>query len=116
MGRVIIEDDVEIGSNTCIDRGGLGDTVLCRGVKVDNLVHIAHNAHVGINSMLIANSMIGGSANIGGNVWVAPSVSILNQLNINNYAVIGMGTVVLKDVAEGEIIVGNPGKPLKNKD
>jgi UDP-3-O-[3-hydroxymyristoyl] glucosamine N-acyltransferase len=98
FGKVIIEDDVHIGSNTCIDRGALGDTILKRGVKVDNLVHIAHNVVIGENSLIIADAMIGGSAEIGSNVWVAPSSSIRNGIQIGANSVIGMGAVVTKSV------------------
>jgi UDP-3-O-[3-hydroxymyristoyl] glucosamine N-acyltransferase len=112
VGRVRIEEDVEIGSNTCIDRGALGETIIRRGVKIDNLVHVAHNCDVGENALLIANSMLGGSAVIGANAWVAPSVSILNQLTVGEGATLGMGAVIIRDVAPATTVVGNPGKPL----
>lgn len=112
IGNVILKEGVDIGNNTCIDRAVLGSTILHENVKVDNLVHIAHGVTVGKNSLIIANTMIGGSTHIGENVWVAPSTSILNKKNIASDAVIGMGAVVLKDVNEGQTIIGNPGKPL----
>jgi len=112
LGNVVIEDFVEIGNNTCIDRAVMGSTVLHEHVKVDNLVHIAHGVTIGKNSLIIANAMIGGSTHIGENVWFAPSASVLNKKNIANNVTIGMGAVVLKDVKEGEVIVGNPGKSL----
>ena len=115
LGRVIIEEDVEIGSSTCIDRGSIGNTVIGRGAKIDNLVHIAHNVVVGPNSLVIANSMIGGSATIEENVWVAPSVSVMNQISIGKSAILGMGAVVLKDVEESAVMVGNPAKVLRRK-
>ena len=107
-GKVVIEDDVHIGSNTCIDRGALGDTILKKGVKVDNLVHIAHNVVIGENSLIIADAMIGGSAKIDENVWVAPSSAVRNGIHIGANSVIGMGAVVTKDVAEGITVAGNP--------
>lgn len=113
MGRVIIEEDVEIGSNTCIDRGSIGNTIICKGARVDNLVHIAHNVTVGANSFVIANSMIGGSAVVGENVWVAPSVSIMNQISVGDQALLGMGAVVLRDVAEQSIFAGNPARFIR---
>ena len=115
LGGVRIEGNVEIGSNTCIDRGSLGDTVIGEGCKIDNLVHIAHNVVVGKNAVVIANSMLGGSVNIGAGVWVAPSVSIMNQATIGAGATVGLGAVVLKDVAAHQVIVGNPGKVLEKK-
>jgi UDP-3-O-[3-hydroxymyristoyl] glucosamine N-acyltransferase len=112
IGGVTIHDNVEIGNNTCIDRGVLGNTVIHENAKIDNLVHIAHGVVIGKNSLIIANAMIGGSTNIGDNVWFAPSASVLNKKTIADNAVVGMGAVVVKDVKEGETIVGNPGKPL----
>lgn len=113
IGNVVLKNFVEIGNNTCIDRAVLGSTVLEENVKVDNLVHIAHGVTIGKNSLIIANTMIGGSTHIGENVWVAPSTSILNKKNVHSNSVIGMGAVVVKDVEEGQTIVGNPGKPLQ---
>ncbi len=115
FGRVILEDDVEIGSNTCIDRGALGDTILKKGVKVDNLVHIAHNVVVGENSLLIADSMIGGSTTIGKNTWVAPSTALRNGITIGSDCVIGMGSVVVKSVEDGTTVIGNPAAPFIKK-
>ena len=115
LGGVRIEGDVEIGSNTCIDRGSLGDTVIGEGCKIDNLVHVAHNVVLGKNAVVIANTMIGGSVNIGAGVWVAPSVTIMNQATIGAGATLGLGAVVLKDVAAHQVIVGNPGKVLEKK-
>ena len=112
IGNVVLGNNVEIGNNSCIDRAVLGSTILHDNVKVDNLVHIAHGVVIGKNSLIIANAMVAGSATIGEHVWVAPSASILNKKSIANNAVIGMGAVVLKNVNEGETIIGNPGKPL----
>lgn len=113
LGNVVIKEKVEIGNNTCIDRAVLGSTILEENVKVDNLVHIAHGVIIGKNSLIIANSMIAGSTQIGENVWVAPSASILNKKRIESNSYIGMGAVVVKDVDSHQVIVGNPGKPLK---
>lgn len=115
IGNVVIEDEVEIGNNTCIDRAVLGSTVLKKGCKIDNLVHIAHGVSIGENSMIIANSMIAGSAKIGDNVWIAPSASVLNKLAVETDSIVGMGAVVVKNVSAGDIIVGNPGRSLKKQ-
>ena len=115
LGGVRIERDVEIGSNTCIDRGSLGDTVIGAGSKIDNLVHVAHNVVLGKNTVVIANSMLGGSVTIGDGSWVAPSVTIMNQASIGAGATLGLGAVVLKDVAAEQVIVGNPGRVLDKK-
>ena len=113
IGSVIIEDHVEIGSNTCIDRGSLDNTIIKKGAKIDNLVHIAHNVVVGEHSAVIANAMIGGSVKISDYAWVAPSVAIMNQLNIGESATIGLGAVLTKDVPKNEVWVGSPARPLK---
>lgn len=112
IGNVVLEDGVEIGNNTAIDRAVIGSTHIGRNAKVDNLVHIAHGVEIGENTLVIANAMVAGSVKLGKNVWVAPSASILNQKTVSDNAIIGMGAVVIKDVKPGEVIVGNPGKPL----
>jgi UDP-3-O-[3-hydroxymyristoyl] glucosamine N-acyltransferase len=116
IGNVIIKDFVEIGNNTCIDRAALGSTVLHEHVKVDNLVHIAHGVVIGRNSLIIANSMIAGSTRIGENVWVAPSASLMNGIEVKENAIIGMGCVVLKSVAQKDTVVGNPGKSINKSE
>ena len=113
IGGVIIEDDVEIGSNTSIDRGALSDTIIKRGAKIDNLVHIAHNVCIGENAYVIANAMIGGSSKIGNNSYIAPSASIKDQLIIGNNSLVGMSASVLKNIPEGEIWTGAPAQPLE---
>ncbi|MEZ4800863.1 MAG: UDP-3-O-(3-hydroxymyristoyl)glucosamine N-acyltransferase [Flavobacteriales bacterium] len=112
IGNVHLCENVEIGNNTCIDRAVLGSTKLERNVKVDNLVHIAHGVHIGANSLIIANSLVAGSCKIGKNVWVAPNAVIKNGVHVGDDAVIGLAAVVLKNVNKGEVIIGNPGKPL----
>jgi UDP-3-O-[3-hydroxymyristoyl] glucosamine N-acyltransferase len=116
IGNVVIEDGVEIGNNTAIDRAVLGSTFIRRNAKIDNLVHIAHGVEIGENSLIIANAMIAGSVTVGKNVWVAPSVSVLNKKKVGDNALIGMGAIVLKDVEAGKTVVGNPAKELVPKE
>jgi UDP-3-O-[3-hydroxymyristoyl] glucosamine N-acyltransferase len=113
VGNVYIGDNCSIGANTCIDRGALSDTVIENGCKIDNLVHIAHNAHIGRNSVIIANAMIAGGVEVGRDTWIAPSANILNGLTVGGGAVVGMGANVLKDVPDNETWVGNPAKKLR---
>jgi UDP-3-O-[3-hydroxymyristoyl] glucosamine N-acyltransferase len=115
VGGVTIESGVEIGSNTCIDRGALGDTVIRRGAKIDNLVHIAHNCDIGENALIIANAMIGGSTTIGAGAWVAPSAAVNNKLTIGAAATVGTGAVVVKNVDADSVVVGNPARTLERK-
>ena len=113
LAGVIIEDNVDIGSNTSIDRGSLSHTIIREGAKIDNLVHIAHNVVVGRHSSVIANAMIAGSTKIGDYSWVAPSASVLQQLEIGTWVTIGVGSVVTKNVPDGETWTGVPARPLK---
>lgn len=115
VGDVRIGRNVEIGSNTCIDRGSLGSTVIGDGCKIDNLVHIAHNVVLGRNVMVIANAMLGGSVRIDDGAWVAPSVAVMNQASIGADATLGLGAVVIKNVEAGDVVVGNPAKVLRSK-
>lgn len=111
VGGVVIEDGVEIGSNTSIDRGTLGDTVIGEGAKIDNLVHIAHNVVVGRHTAVIAHAMIGGSTRIGAYAWVAPSACVRESLAIGDRAIVGLGALVVKDVAAGATVMGAPARP-----
>lgn len=113
IGGVIIENNVDIGSNTCIDRGALGNTIIKEGAKIDNLVHIAHNVVIGKHCAVIANAMLGGSVVIADYSWVAPSASILNQVSIGEKVTVGMAAVVTKNIPDGETWAGVPAKPLK---
>lgn len=112
IGGVLIEDDVEIGANTCIDRGSLGDTVIKKGARIDNLVHIAHNVIIEENAAVIAHAMIGGSTVIGKNAWIAPAAIIRDVVTIGNNATVGLGSVVTKDIPEQEVWLGNPAKRI----
>lgn len=116
IGNVVIEDNVEIGNSSCIDRAVMGSTMLKENCKIDNLVHIAHGAVIGKNSLIIAHAMIAGSSIIGENVWVSPGSQILNKIRISDNTVIGMGAVVLKSVEmQGDVLVGNPAKSIKKR-
>ena len=113
IGNVLIENNVDIGNNTCIDRAVLGSTSIGENVKIDNLVHIAHGVVIEKNSVVIANSMVAGSVKIGQNSWIAPSSSILNKRNIGENALVGLGAVVTKNVEDYSIVAGNPAKLLR---
>jgi UDP-3-O-[3-hydroxymyristoyl] glucosamine N-acyltransferase len=116
IGNLFIGDYVEIGANTCIDRGALSDTVIGDYCKINNLCHIAHNNKIGKNVVITAQVNISGSNVIENDVWIAPNASIRGWLTIGKGATIGMGAVVTKDVPAGETWVGNPARKLeKNK-
>jgi UDP-3-O-[3-hydroxymyristoyl] glucosamine N-acyltransferase len=111
IGGVVIEDNVEIGSNTSIDRGTLGDTIIRSGARIDNQCHISHNVDVGHHAAVIAQSMVGGSAVIGDYSWLAPAAIIMNQAKIGARATVGLGAVVVKDVPAGLTVMGSPAIP-----
>ena len=115
VGGVVIEDNVKIGANTCIDRGSLGDTIIRTGARIDNLVHVAHNVVIGEETFVIATAILCGSVTIGPRAWVAPNASVREGLVIGKDAVIGLGAVVTKDVEDGETVIGNPAR-TRNKD
>jgi acetyltransferase-like isoleucine patch superfamily enzyme len=107
-GGVLLHDRVEIQGNTVVDRAVFGGfTELEEDVKVDNLVHIAHNVRVGKRSFIIALAMIGGSVTIGDDVWVGPGAVISNGLRIGDGAFITLGSVVTRDVAPNQRVTGN---------
>jgi UDP-3-O-[3-hydroxymyristoyl] glucosamine N-acyltransferase len=112
IGGVLIENNVEIGSNSSIDRGVIGNTIIGEGAKIDNLVHIAHNVEIGKHTVVIAHAMIAGSVTIGDYSWIAPSVSIMNGIKIGNNVTIGMSALVTKNINDNETWLGVPAKPL----
>jgi UDP-3-O-[3-hydroxymyristoyl] glucosamine N-acyltransferase len=106
LAKVIIQDDVVVGANTCIDRGTLVDTVIGQSTKIDNLVHIGHSSIIGKRCKIIAQSFIAGNVVIGDDVWIGPSVSISNNVNIGHKASITIGSVVVKNIDCGERVSG----------
>ena len=114
-GRVVIEDDVEIGANTCIDRGSLETTVVRRGVKLDNLVQIAHNVEIGEHTVIAAQTGISGSCTIGPDSLIGGQVGMGEQANLERGTIIGGQGGVLKGkrVKGGEVLFGTPVRPLK---
>ncbi len=110
IGGVKIGNDVEIGSNTCIDRGALSDTIIEDYVKVDNLCHIAHNVHIRCNTVVVACAEISGSCEIGDDTWVGPNSCIRDQRSVGSNTMIGIGSVVVKNVGDREVWAGNPAK------
>ena len=112
IGKLIIKNDVEIGSNTCIDRGALSDTIIGPGTKINNLCHIAHNVKIGSNVIIAALVNISGSSIIEDNVWIAPSAALRGHQRIGEGAIIGTGAIVTKNVPPGETWIGNPARKL----
>ena len=115
IGQLIMGDYVEVGANTCIDRGALADTVIGDYTKINNLCHIAHNNKIGRNVTITGCVNVSGSNVIDDDVWIAPNSSIRGWVHIGNKATVGMGAVVVKDIPEGETWVGNPAHKLEKK-
>ncbi|MBU1863115.1 MAG: UDP-3-O-(3-hydroxymyristoyl)glucosamine N-acyltransferase [Candidatus Omnitrophica bacterium] len=115
VGNVIIEDNVEIGSNVSIDRATIGATIIKRGVKIDNLVQIAHNVEVGENTAISGQSGIAGSAKIGPNCTIAAGVGIGDHCILENGAIIAgkSGVPSKKKVPANQIFFGTPARPLE---
>lgn len=113
LGRVIIEDDVEVGANTTIDRGTGPDTVIGAGSKIDNLVQIGHNVRVGKGCVLVAQSGIAGSTRLGSRVMLAAQGGIAGHLKIGEGARIAAKSGVMRDVAPGKSVFGYPAMPIK---
>jgi UDP-3-O-[3-hydroxymyristoyl] glucosamine N-acyltransferase len=109
VGVVEVEDDVEIGANTTIDRATLGRTLIARGAKIDNLVQIAHNVTVGPNSVIAAQAGVAGSTKLGKNVTLAGQVGVVNHIEIGDGAVIGPQSGVPQSVPAGALLSGGIG-------
>lgn len=114
IGGVTIGNNVDIGANSCVDRGVLDDTVIEDNVKIDNLVQIAHNVHIGENSVIIAGAVISGSVQLGENCWVSPGAVIKNGVNLKEEVQVGMNSVVYRSCSESNVcLVGDPAKKIK---
>lgn len=113
IGRVVLENDVETGGNAVVDRGMIGDTVLRQGVKLGDLVHIAHNCDIGAGSMITALVGIAGSVTMGRNCVMGGQSAISDHVTIGNRVQIGGASGVNRDAADGEILFGLPARPAR---
>ena len=113
LGTVDIEDEVEIGANVTIDRASLGKTTIKKGVKIDNLVQIAHNVTIGENSIIVAQVGIAGSATIGKNVVLAGQAGVRDHVKVGDNVQAGGRTGITKDVPDNSLIMGTPHLPFK---
>jgi UDP-3-O-[3-hydroxymyristoyl] glucosamine N-acyltransferase len=112
-GRVVLEDDVHIGANTCIDRGTYGETLISCGVKIDNLVHIAHNVSVGEDTLLTAQTSIAGSSKVGKRVIASGQTGILDHKIVADGAILVQRCGVSEDIPSAGMWAGTPAKPFK---
>ena len=113
LGNVRIEDDVEIGANTTIDRAVMDSTIIRRGVKLDNLIQVAHNVEIGENTVIAAQAGISGSTKVGKNCMFGGQVGLGGHIKIGDQVNIGAQAGIISNVEEGRSIIGSPGMDVK---
>jgi UDP-3-O-[3-hydroxymyristoyl] glucosamine N-acyltransferase len=111
VGTVVIEDDVEIGANTTIDRAMLGETVIGRGTKIDNLVQIGHNVEIGEHCIIVAQVGISGSCRVGRGVVLAGQVGLVDHVTLGDGVVVEAQSGLHKDLEPGARVLGSPARP-----
>jgi UDP-3-O-[3-hydroxymyristoyl] glucosamine N-acyltransferase len=114
LGRVIIQDGVTIGANSCVDRGAFEDTVIGENTKIDNLVHIAHNVRVGRNCVIAGQTGISGSVTIGDGAQFGGKAGVADHVTIGDGARVGAAAGVMKDIPAGETWGGMPARPIRH--
>jgi UDP-3-O-[3-hydroxymyristoyl] glucosamine N-acyltransferase len=114
IGKVIIDDDVEIASNCTVDRGSIDDTIIGKNTFIDNQVHIAHNVKIGSNCMIAGQVGFAGSSLVGNNVSIGGQAGISGHLKIGNNVKIGGGSGVVKDIEDNQVVMGYPALPFKD--
>ena len=112
VGGVLIEDDVEIGANTTIDRATFGDTIIRRGTKIDNLVQIGHNVEVGEHSLLVSQVGVSGSSKLGKGVVLAGQVGVADHVTLGDGVIAAAQSGIPSDIAAGEKVFGTPARPV----
>ncbi|MGB0776104.1 MAG: UDP-3-O-(3-hydroxymyristoyl)glucosamine N-acyltransferase, partial [Akkermansiaceae bacterium] len=115
VGIVVIEDDVEIGANTTIDRARFGKTLIGEGTKVDNLVQIAHNVRIGKHCLIVAQCGIAGSSQVGDYVTFAGQAGTTGHVKVEDKAVLTARSVAMKDLDGGQVYMGMPARPLRQE-
>jgi UDP-3-O-[3-hydroxymyristoyl] glucosamine N-acyltransferase len=111
VGRVVVADDVELGANCCVDRAFLGETVVGPGCKLDNLVHLGHNAQLGRYVIIAAGTALSGSVTIGDGAIIGGQVGVVEHIHIGAGAQVGAQSGLSRDVPAGEAVLGTPAQP-----
>jgi UDP-3-O-[3-hydroxymyristoyl] glucosamine N-acyltransferase len=114
LGNVVLEDNVEIGANTTIDRAVIGSTIIRQGVKLDNLIQIAHNVEIGRNTVMASQVGIAGSTKVGSNCMFGGQVGLSGHLNIGDNTQLGAQSGVISNIKAGAQLMGTPAIPIKN--
>jgi UDP-3-O-[3-hydroxymyristoyl] glucosamine N-acyltransferase len=114
VGGVIIEDDVEIGANSAVDRATLGNTVIRKGTKIDNLVQVAHNVSIGEHCILAGHVGIAGSSTLGNYVVLGGAAGVADHTTVGDRVMVGGGSAVTRDVEPGQVIVGYNAMPIRD--
>jgi UDP-3-O-[3-hydroxymyristoyl] glucosamine N-acyltransferase len=115
IGSVEIGDDVWIGACSTVERATIERTVIGANCKVDDLVQIGHNCHIGENTLVMAGSILCGGAVLGKGCWIAPNTTIKEKVRLGDAAYTGLGAVVIEDVPENTVVVGNPARKLRKR-
>ena len=113
IGNVIIEDNVEIGANSCVDRATMGSTIVHKGVKLDNLIQIAHNDEIGANTVMAAQAGVAGSAKVGEWCVIAGQVGITGHLTVGNRVILGPQSGIISSIKDDSRLIGSP--PMEEK-
>ena len=113
IGTVVIEDDVEIGCNSCVDRATLGVTRISRGTKIDNLVQVGHNDQVGEHVIICGHVAIGGSVTLGNGVMIGGAAALRDHVSVGDGAIVGGTAAVAGSVSPGESVLGIPARPVR---
>ena len=113
LGRVILQDDVSVGANTCIDRGAWDDTVIGEGSKIDNLVQVGHNCRLGRFVVLAGHVGLSGSVTIGDGAQLGGRAGVTDHLTVGRGARVGAASMVINDIPEGETWGGQPARPMR---
>lgn len=114
LGRVLIEADVDIGCNCCVDRATLGVTRIRRGTRIDNLVQVGHNTDIGEHVILVSQSGVAGSSSVGTGAVIAGQVAVSDHVRVGAGAMVGGQSGVTKDVPAGASVFGTPARPMKD--
>lgn len=114
IGNVIIEDDVEIGANTTIDCGTMESTIIRKGVKLDNLIQVAHNCEIGENTVIASQTGISGSTKVGKNCMFGGQVGLAGHITIGDKVSIGAQSGIAKNLKNGDVVFGSPAIPIKD--